>query len=495
MSTRQEADRTETHTRTRRNPGPEAALAGPIVMKFGGTSVADPDAITRVIGIVKAARESSGLPPVVIVSAMSGVTDRLLELTKSAEQRRDAHVLNGVAELSRRHFEAIERLLPAGAANELLVEIGAQLDDLRALLKATGILRAASPSAHDAIVCTGELINSRIVAAALEHSGIPAAWVDARRAIVTDAAHTAASPRPDETREAVSREIIPRVAEGRVPVVGGFVGATSQGVTTTLGRGGSDYSAAIIGAALDSREIQIWTDVDGMLTADPRVVKSPHVVPFLSFGEASELAYFGAKVLHPSTILPAVDKDIPVRILNSRRAGGAGTTITAAPPTADRPLAAVACKRHVTMVEITSTRMLMAHGFLRRVFEVFERHRTAVDVVTTSEVSVSVTVDDAARLDEIVGSLREFAEVNVEGGLAILCAVGDNLRCDPRIAARVIGALEGFPVRMVSQAASRRNVTIVVRDEDLSRGMAQLHEEFFGDAATSATGARSATGA
>ena len=464
-------------------------------MKFGGTSVADADAITRVVGIVRGAREASGLPPVVIVSAMSGVTDRLLELTQSAERRRDAHVLNGVAELSRRHFEAIERLLPADAANDLLVEIAAQLDDLRALLKATGILRAASPSAHDAIVCTGELINSRIVAAALEHSGIPAAWVDARRAIVTDAAHTSASPKPDETREAVGREIMPRIAEGRVPVVGGFVGATSQGVTTTLGRGGSDYSAAIIGAALDSREIQIWTDVDGMLTADPRVVSSPHVVPFLSFGEASELAYFGAKVLHPSTILPAVDKDIPVRILNSRRSGGRGTTITAEPPTADRPLAAVACKRHVTMVEITSTRMLMAHGFLRRVFEVFERHRTAVDVVTTSEVSVSVTVDDAARLDDIVGALREFAEVSVEGGLAILCAVGDNLRSDPRIAARVIGALEGFPVRMVSQAASRRNVTIVVRDEDLSRGMAQLHGEFFGEGATSATGARSATSA
>jgi aspartate kinase len=217
-----------------------------------------------------------------------------------------------------------------------------------------------------------------------------------------------------------------------------------------------------------------------MLTADPRVVDSPRVVPYLSFGEASELAYFGAKVLHPSTILPAVDKDIPVRILNSRRAGGTGTTITAAPPTEDRALAAVACKRHVTMVEITSTRMLMAHGFLRRVFEVFERSRTAVDVVTTSEVSVSVTVDDAARLDDIVGALREFAEVNVEGGLAILCAVGDNLRCDPRIAARVIGALEGFPVRMVSQAASRRNVTIVLRDEDVAKGMAQLHAEFFG---------------
>ncbi len=449
-------------------------------MKFGGTSVADADAIARVVGIVKAARDSSGIPPVVIVSAMSGVTDRLLELTGAAERRLDAHVLNGVAELSRRHFEALERLLPPEAANDVLAAIGADFDDLRALLKATGILRSASPSAHDAIVCTGELMNSRILAAALAHNGVPTAWVDARRAIVTDESHTAASPKADETREAVGREIVPRVAEGRVPVVGGFVGATQQGVTTTLGRGGSDYSAAIIGAAVDSREIQIWTDVDGMLSADPRVVGAPRVVPFLSFGEASELAYFGAKVLHPSTILPAVAKDIPVRILNSRRAGGAGTTITATPPPATRPLAAVACKRNVTMVEITSTRMLMAHGFLRRVFEVFERHRTAVDVVTTSEVSVSVTVDDDTRLGEIVEALREFAEVSVEGGLAILCAVGDNLRCDPRIAARVIGALEGFPVRMVSQAASRRNVTIVLRDEDLARGMGQLHSEFFG---------------
>jgi aspartate kinase len=458
------------------------ALAGPIVMKFGGTSVADADAIARVVGIVKGARASSGLPPVVIVSAMSGVTDRLLELTEAAEQRRDAHVLNGVAELSRRHFEALERLLPPEAAGDVLTEITAQLDDLRALLKATGILRAASPSAHDAIICTGELMNSRIMAAALEHAGVATAWVDARRTIVTDGAHTTAAPLAPETRDAVAREIVPCVADGRVPVLGGFVGATIQGVTTTLGRGGSDYSAAIIGAALDAREIQIWTDVDGMLTADPRVVAKPHVVPHLSFGEASELAYFGAKVLHPSTILPAVAKDIPVRILNSRRPGAAGTIITAEPPAADRPLAAVACKRHVTMVEITSTRMLMAHGFLRRVFEIFERYRTAVDVVTTSEVSVSVTVDDDRGLDDIVGALREFAEVSVEAQLAILCAVGDNLRTDPRIAARVIGALEGFRVRMVSQAASRRNVTIVLSDADLGAAMSQLHDEFFQEA-------------
>jgi aspartate kinase len=455
------------------------AAAGPIVMKFGGTSVADAEAIGRVVCIVKGARDSSGLPPVVIVSAMSGVTDSLLELTEAAGHRRDAHVLNGVAELSRRHFEALERLLPPESAHDVLSEIAAHLDDLRALLKATAILRSASPSAHDAIVSTGELMNSRLLAAALQNGGVATTWVDPRRAIVTDDAHTKAAPLAEATRVAVAREIVPRVAEGRVPVLGGFVGATLQGVTTTLGRGGSDYSAAIIGAALDAREIQIWTDVDGMMTADPRIVSGPRVVPHLSFGEASELAYFGAKVLHPSTILPAVAKDIPVRILNSRRADGSGTRIMADPPAADRALAAVACKRHVTMVEITSTRMLMAHGFLRRVFEVFERHRTAVDVVTTSEVSVSVTVDDDARLGGIVEDLREFAEVTVEADLAILCAVGDNLRNDPRIAARVIGALEGFPVRMVSQAASRRNVTIVLRDADLAMGMAELHREFF----------------
>jgi aspartate kinase len=455
-------------------------LTGPIVMKFGGTSVADADAITRVVGIVKNARETSGLPPVVVVSAMSGMTDRLIELTQGAERRLDAHVLNGIAEVSHRHFEALERLVPPELANDVLVEIGNHLDDLRALMKAAGILRAASPSAQDAIVSIGELISSRILAVALQHNGVPSAWVDARRVVVTDGAHSGAAPLADETRVAVAREVTPCVAEGRVPVVGGFVGATIQGVTTTLGRGGSDYSAAIIGAALDSREIQIWTDVDGMLTADPRIVESPHVVPHLSFGEASELAYFGAKVLHPSTILPAVAKHIPVRILNSRRPQTAGTTITAEPPRQDRPLAAVACKRRVTMVEITSTRMLMAHGFLRRVFEVFERYRTAVDVVTTSEVSVSVTIDDDSRLDNIVEALREFAEVNVESGLAILCAVGDNLRSDPRIAARVVAALEAFPVRMVSQAASRRNVTIVLRDSDVPTGMEDLHEEFFG---------------
>ena len=255
-------------------------------------------------------------------------------------------------------------------------------------------------------------------------------------------------------------------------------------MATTLGRGGSDYSAAIIGAGLGVAEIQIWTDVDGMLTADPRVVHDPRVVAHLSFGEASELAYFGAKVLHPSTILPAVSTDIPVRILNSRRPDAPGTLITARPPLNDRPIVALACKRNITVVEVTSTRMLMAHGFLRRLFEVFERYRTAVDVVTTSEVSVSVTIDDDRRLEEIARALREFAEVTIEPQMALLCAVGENLRVDPAFAIRMLAGLDGVPLRMVSQAASRRNVTVVIRDSDLPIAMSRLHNAWFALPAT-----------
>jgi aspartate kinase len=262
-------------------------------------------------------------------------------------------------------------------------------------------------------------------------------------------------------------------------VLGGFIGATEQGVTTTLGRGGSDYSAAIFGACLDVDEIQIWTDVDGMLTADPRVVSQPRLVPELSFAEASELAYFGAKVLHPSTILPAVAKNIPVRILNSRRPEVTGTIITADGRGGSATITALACKRGVTVVDITSTRMLMAHGFLRRLFEVFERFKTPVDVVTTSEVSVSVTVDNPRRLDDIVSNLRNFAEVVCETEMAIVCAVGENLRMRPALFAQAVNALEGIPLRLVSQAGSRRNITFVMRDADAPIAMDCLHRTFF----------------
>jgi aspartate kinase len=331
----------------------------------------------------------------------------------------------------------------------------------------------------DTIAATGETLSSRIVAAALSAHGLPAAWGDARQVMVTDHEHQAAAPQLPETTAALMAHMDPVLAAGRVAVTGGFVGATRDGVTTTLGRGGSDYSAAIIGACLGAAEIQIWTDVDGMLTSDPRIVKDPQVVPQISFAEASELAYFGAKVLHPATIQPAVARNIPVRILNSHRANARGTLITAEGPADARPLTAVAAKRGVTVVDITSTRMLMAHGFLSRLFAVFERHRTPVDVVTTSEVSVSVTVDDTRRLPAIVDELSAFADVSCEDRMAIVCAVGEGLRQDPTLAARVLSSVGDVPLRLVSQAAARRNITFVIRESDVTAALTRMHEVFF----------------
>jgi aspartate kinase len=452
-----------------------------VVMKFGGTSVADADAIRRLIDIVNREARRTNAPPVVVVSAMSKVTDQVLRLASDAASGERHNIGASVDELRQRHLTAAEALVPAGRREQLVQQLEQQMDELRAMLTAIAILREASPRSLDGIASAGELLSSRIVAAALNAAGTSAVWIDARRAIVTDDHYTAASPLTAETAVALRREVAPHLAAGRVPVVGGYVGATREGAATTLGRGGSDYSAAIVGAGLGVSEIQIWTDVDGMLTADPRIVAEPRVVPHLSFGEASELAYFGAKVLHPSTILPAVGEDIPVRILNSRRPERPGTTITAKPPQSDRPLTALACKRNITVVEVTSTRMLMAHGFLRRLFEVFERYRTAVDVVTTSEVSVSVTIDDDRRLEDIAAALREFADVTVEPKMALLCAVGENLRADPAFAIRMLAGLERIPLRMVSQAASRRNVTVVLRDSDVAAAMSRLHEAWFAE--------------
>ncbi|HEX2342189.1 MAG TPA: lysine-sensitive aspartokinase 3 [Vicinamibacterales bacterium] len=448
----------------------------PLVMKFGGTSVADTDAIRRIISIAGTALQRSETPPVIVVSAMSGVTDRLLALAAQAESGNADSACVGAIELWRRH-EVVARELAPSRAEPLLNDLEREIKQLDSVLRALEIFREASPRSLDGIAAMGELLISRIIAAAFEEAGVAAAWVDPRRVIVTDDQYGTASPLLDETTKAVRREIAPHLAAKRLPVTGGYVGATTGGVTTTLGRGGSDYSAALIGAALEA-EIQIWTDVDGMLTADPRVVASPAVVPHLSFAEASELAYFGAKVLHPSTILPAVTRNLPVRILNSRRPDAPGTLITSERPDDGRPLTAIACKKPVTVVDITSTRMLMAYGFLRRVFEVFERYRTAVDVVTTSEVSVSVTVDDDRRLGSIAAALREFADVKIDSDMAILCVVGDNLRRDSTIAARVIGAMDGFALRLVSQAASRRNLTLVLGRDDLSAAMNRLHEDF-----------------
>jgi aspartate kinase len=458
-------------------------------MKFGGTSVADRAAIDRLISIVRAARQAAIQPesidwrgPVVVVSALGGATDRLLGLAAEAGAGDIEGALQHVASLRSRHVDVAGVIVEPLERASVEAFLHHEFDDLSRLVGALGVLREVSPRWLDTIAALGELLSSRIVASALTSHGLSAAWVDARRAVVTNDEFMRAAPLIPQTTAALAAVMDPVLIARRIPVIGGFVGATEAGVTSTLGRGGSDYSAAIIGACLGASEIQIWTDVDGMLTADPRIVRDVHVVPHLSFDEASELAYFGAKVLHPATIQPAVGQNIPVRILNSRRPQDAiGTLITRDRPAPLRPLTAVASKIGVTVVDITSTRMLMAHGFLRRIFDAFAAHRTSVDVVTTSEVSVSVTIDDASRLPEIVSTLKDVAEVTAEDRMAILCAVGDGLRTKPTFVAELLSALDGIPIRMVSQAAARRNITLVIAETSLPDALRRIHDRFFAE--------------
>jgi aspartate kinase len=315
-----------------------------VVMKFGGTSVADRAAIERLIAIVRAQRQADaqqegGDPrgPIVVVSALSGVTDRLLGVAAQAGAGDIDGARASLRDLHQRHLTVSEVVTDEERRSALLADLAAEFVELERVVSALGVLREVSPRWMDTIAAAGEILSSRIVAAALDAHGLPGAWVDARLVLVTDGEHQAAAPQFPETTVALMAHVDPVLAARGIPVVGGFVGATRDAVTTTLGRGGSDYSAAIIGACLGAGEIQIWTDVDGMLTSDPRVVNDPHVVPHISFAEAAELAYFGAKVLHPATIQPAVARNIPVRILNSRRANARGTLITAERPATSGP--------------------------------------------------------------------------------------------------------------------------------------------------------------
>ncbi len=455
-----------------------------IVMKFGGTSVGDAEAVRRLAGIVG----GQPGPKTVVVSALSGVTDSLLELGTLVGAGRMEPAAKLIGTLESRHLGMADELTSGERRAALHAAVEAEVHALRNMTETLAALHEVNPRSLDAVVATGELLSSRVVAAALDEAGIGAEWVDARHVLKTTGDHMRAQPLMTETRERFANLVTPLVAHGRVAVLGGFIGSALDGVTTTLGRGGSDYSASIAGAALNATEIQIWTDVDGMLTADPRLVPGARVVPELSFAEAAEMAYFGAKVLHPATILPAIDQDIPVRILNSRRPERPGTRISAHVRPSDGALRAIACKRHVTVIDITSTRMLMAYGFLQKVFDVFARFETAVDVVTTSEVSVSVTVDNRQHVADICEALASFATATAEPDMALVCAVGERLRTDPTLVSQVIGALDGLALRMISQASSRRNITLVLRESDLSEAMARLHRRFFeGDAGGTAS--------
>jgi aspartate kinase len=447
-----------------------------IVMKFGGTSVESAAAIERVASIVKARKERQ---PVVVVSAMGKTTNRLLAMAADAAAGRRAEALDQLYALRDYHREEAGRLVAAGDCAELEGLLDEHFQELGELVRGLAVIGELTPRFIDAISSYGERLSSRIVTLAFRKAGMDAVHADARRLIVTDRRHTQAAPLCQETYARLCNHVAPLARAGKVVVMGGFIAATETGVTTTLGRGGSDFTAALAGAGIGAEEIQIWTDVDGMMTADPNSVPDAHRLQVISFDEASELSYFGAKVLHPATVLPAMEKNIPVLILNSRRPDVAGTRVVSEAVHCANPIKSIACKKRITVVSIHSTRMLMAYGFLQRIFEVFARYETPVDMLATSEVSVSATIDNPARLDAICAELEQFAEVSVERDRAIISVVGENIRHTAGIGARIFGALSSVNVLMVSQGASQWNFSFVVTEQDVARAVRLLHDEFF----------------
>jgi aspartate kinase len=448
-----------------------------IVMKFGGTSVGDAAAIERAARIVA---ERAALQPVVVVSAMTKMTDQLLAMGRAAGAGNRESALQLSRAARERHRATASELLGAGDSTVHL-QLEALFDALDELLRGVAAVGELTPRTTDYVLSFGERLSSRLVTAAFCVCGLPAALVDACQVMLTDASHTRAVPQLEEIEDRLKTHVRPLLDQGKVPVMAGFVGATRDGIVTTIGRGGSDFSAAIVGAGLDAQRIEIWTDVDGMKTTDPNLCPEAHRIKEISFEEAAELAYFGAKVLHPATVLPAIEKNIPVLVLNSRNPGNAGTRITSAGVRCGNVFKAIAAKKHITIVDVAAPRMLMAHGFLKAIFDVFDRHHCAVDVVSTSEVSVSLTVDSNEAIPAVAADLRGLADVKYEGRKAIVCLVGENLRRTPGIAAQIFTAISGINVRMISQGASEINVTFVIEEDDVPEAVRRLHAAFFAE--------------
>jgi len=449
-----------------------------IVMKFGGTSVEDGNAIDRAAKIVHGRLAQR---PVVVVSAMSKVTDQLLAMGRAAGAGDRKTALKLSRALRERHYNTAGELLGTALFTQFHGDLGVDFDALDELLRGIAAVGELTPRTTDHVAAYGELLSSKIITAAFSARGIDSKLVDSRECILTDGNHTRAVPLFEETNERVRLKLKPLLEAARVPVMGGFIAATRAGITTTIGRGGSDFSAAIVGAGLGAERIEIWTDVDGMMTTDPNACPDARRIKVVSFDEAAEVAYFGAKVLHPATVLPAVQQNIPVYILNSRNPSCDGTKITARAPRCRNTFKAIAAKKRITIVDVAATRMLMAHGFLKSIFDAFDRHRVSVDVVSTSEVSVSLTVDSNEAIPALAADLAKLADVKYEGRKAIVCLVGENLRETPGIAARVFNELSDVNIRMISQGASEINLTFVIEEDEVPKVVRKLHAAFFSD--------------
>jgi aspartate kinase len=449
--------------------GPEIR---PLVMKFGGTSVADAACLRRVGALVKAALPQA---PLVVLSAASKVTDRLFAAAHAAAGGDLKGALATFEDLRARHRLIAAELLGPEAPTAAAA-LDARFASLEALLRSAALVREATPAALDAIVSCGERFSTILFAAHLADEGVPTFLLPAEEVMRTDARHGAAQPRLDVIRALAAERLRPRLGPGRAVVTQGYLGAAEDGQTTTLGRGGSDYSAAIFGGALPASEVQIWTDVEGVLTADPRIVPEALPIAEASFAEAAELAAFGAKVLHPATIQPAADRGVPVTVRHTERPEGRFTRITREGGSG-RPVTSLATRGPVTVVTATSTRMLNQPGFLAKLFEVFGRLGVSVDVVATAEVSVSMTIEADAPVDELRRELAPFAHAEFYPGRAIVAVVGERLKRTPGNAAKILAAAGEDVVEMISMGANEINLTLVVPRERAHDVVRRLHRE------------------
>ncbi len=446
----------------------------PVILKFGGTSLEDGAAVRRALRIVK-----QRLPhrPVVVASALAEVTDQLLAAGKAAARGELASARQSLEGLQLRHEQVALDVAGAERFAALLPVLASEFLEMQALLGNVAAAGALMPRLQDQLLSFGESLSSRMVAAALAHGGLDAVWVDARACIVTDAAHTQATPLWEETNQRLQAALLASLAESRVPVLGGFIGATRDGIPTTLGRGGSDFTASIVGAALQASRIEIWTDVDGILTTDPKLCPEARRVPTMSFEEAADLAYFGAQVLHPASIAPAMRKNIPVWVLNSRNPEGQGTEIVAHAGD-ECVIKAITAKKGLTVVDVNAVRWL-APELLREIFEVFERHHYSLDLLSASRGSLSLLVTATEALPRIAEELKGLASVRWQNHKALVCLVGEKVRRQPEIASQVFRALADVDLRMICQGASERNISFLVEESEAENLVRRLHRLFF----------------
>ncbi|MBD3377561.1 lysine-sensitive aspartokinase 3 [candidate division KSB1 bacterium] len=449
-----------------------------IVMKFGGSSLQDASCIQRVAGLV---RDKLPKQPMVVLSAMDDTTDDLKAMGAAASQKLRSQAFDSILKIILYHRRIALELgmdLETSGLDTLFKETEKHL---RALTET--VIQAGHMPRHilDDLYSTGEWLSIHMMTAFLKTQGVSARIVDARNVMITDSNFGNATPQLPEIRTRMEQELAKPIKRGQVPIMQGFIGSDGFGRTTTLGRGGSDFSATLSGAILRADHVEIWSDVDGILTADPTIVPEAHRIRYMTFDEAAELAYFGAKVMHPASLLPAIDSNIPIFVLNSKHPQCSGTEISNVRRQADHPtvIKSIAYKEGITVIKVSSTRMLMAHGFMASIFEIFDRFKTPVDLVSTSEVSVSITVDNTERLEEIQRELSRFSRVDILQDKAIVCLVGETLCQTQGISGRILEVLHEFTIYQISQGASEINFSFVVDESDIEAVVNRLHDQFF----------------